>query len=204
MPILIVDEEFAQRIRNERAAHGHDRHDEVWDGTWMLMPPTDNCRQAIIAEFGAILVQILGFHRPPDIYLGINVSDRESDWLTNVRCPDFVVYLEGNPAKNCGTHYRGGPDFLVEITTPGDLTRQKLPFYASVNSREALVIDRDPWRLELYQLQNGQIAPAGQSDLTAQNVLTSSVLPLTFRLVPGTDRPQIEVVHTAGGQTWLV
>jgi len=50
----------------------------------------------------------------------------------------------------------GGPDFAVEILNPGDRTPEKLPFYASVNVRELLVVDRDPWSLELFRLCDGQ------------------------------------------------
>src|SRR5437899_2801748 len=113
--------------------------------------------------------------------------------MENHRCPDVVVYLEGNPAVDCGTHWCGGPDFLTEIMSPGDPTREKLPFYASINTREVLIVDRDPWQLELCQLQSGNLVEVGRSSLAQPDVLTSSVLPVTLRMVAGTNRPQIEI-----------
>ncbi len=109
-----------------------------------------------------------------------------------------------DPANNCHSHYCGGPDFLLEICTKDDRSRDKLPFYASVNTREVLIIDRDPWALELYQLQNGQLVKVGESSLAQPNVLTSSVLPVAFRLIPGENRPGIEVTQAGTGQTWIV
>ena len=69
--------------------------------------------------------------------------------------------------------------------------------------RELLLIDRDPWALELYRLHDGQLKLVGQSRLEQPDILQSTVLPLTFRLIPGDTRPRIEVRHTDGVQEWL-
>ncbi|MEO6809496.1 MAG: hypothetical protein ABI353_10345, partial [Isosphaeraceae bacterium] len=79
-----------------------------------------------------------------------------------------------------------------------------IPFYAQIGTRELFLVDRDPWTLELYRLDGGALVLASKSDLSQPNVLTSSVLPLTFRFVPGEGRPRIEVVHADGVQRWLV
>ena len=78
----------------------------------------------------------------------------------------------------------------------------ELDFYAKVNTREVMIVDRDPWSVELYQLQNGKMVLVGKSDPTNQVVLTSAALPLTFQLRAGTPRPTILVTHTTTGQTW--
>jgi Uma2 family endonuclease len=132
----------------------------------------------------------------------VNVTDRHPDGMENHRCPDVVLYLSANPATNYGTHWLGGPDFLVEIISEGDLAWDKLPFYAKVNTREVLIVDRDPWALELYRLAAGVLQPAGRSDLANPSVLASGVLPLTFQLQAGTPRPAIHIAHTATGQMW--
>lgn len=202
--MLVLDDFIAEWIKTDRAARGIDGHDEAWDGTWIVMPSVDDCHQELITNLATVVQFVLGWGSKHRIFPGINVSDRTEGWTWNVRCPDFAVYLQDNPAQACGTHFCGGPDFLAEIMTPGDMTRDKLPFYASVNTSEVMVIDRDPWRVELHQLQNGRMVRVGESTLARPDVLTSSVLPLTFRLIPGTDRPQIEVTHTSTGQVWLV
>ena len=83
------------------------------------------------------------------------MSDREEGWKENYRIPDMVFYSESNPAKACVTHLCGGPDFALEVVSPGDRSREKLGFYASVGTREVLLLDRKPWSLELFRLVGG-------------------------------------------------
>jgi hypothetical protein len=60
---------------------------------------------------------------------GVNLSNVSDErWRDNFRIPDVAVFLPGNPAPNCRTHWCGGPDLLVEILGPGDPARLKLPF----------------------------------------------------------------------------
>ncbi len=48
------------------------------------------------------------------------------------RVTDMLVVLPGNPIQNLDTHFVGGPDFLVEVLSPGDQALEKLPFYAVI------------------------------------------------------------------------
>jgi Uma2 family endonuclease len=138
------------------------------------------------------------------IYAGINVSDREDDWLQNYRIPDVAVVLKDSKAKACETHLCGGPEFLVEIVSPNDIAREKRPFYARIGVRELLIVDRGPWALELYRLEEGALALAGRSTVAEPEPLASLVLPLDFRLVAGASRPRIELRRTDGSQTWTI
>ena len=132
------------------------------------------------------------------------MSDREEGRQHNDPGPDVVAVLADSRAKFCGTHYCGGPDFLIEITSPYDQTRDKLPFYGKIGVRELLIVDRDEWCLELYQLQCEELQLAGKSRLEEPTLLKSGVVPLSFRLLPGEARPQIEVTHHDGAQRWMV
>jgi hypothetical protein len=91
----------------------------------------------------------------------------------------------------------------VEILSPDDKTRSKIPFYETLGVRELLLVDRDPWQLELYELQYGQLALAGQSCFTQPSPLESKVVPFQFRLIPG-PRPSIEVICLTDQRKWLV
>src|SRR5207253_305814 len=82
-------------------------------------------------------------------------------------------------ARDCGTHWCGGPDFCVEIASPGDRSRDKLAFYAGIGVRELLLVDRDPWALELFRLSAGRLEPVGRSDLSKQDALPSPVVPVS-------------------------
>jgi Uma2 family endonuclease len=180
-----------------RRENDSDGHDEVWEGLRVMAPLPNNNHQRIQGRFVAVLHAALGWDPATTIAAGVNVSDREKDWQYNYRDPDVVVYLPGNRAKDLGTHWLGGPDFLVEILSPFDRSRDKLPFYGKVGVREVLLVDRDPWGLELFVAAKkpGSMRSVGKTAMKGAP-LVSSVLPLSFALVSGKPRPQIEVVLT--------
>ena len=123
-------------------------------------------------------------------------------WQENYRVPDVVVRLEGGAAQILEAHWCGGPDFVVEVISPEDGAREKLPFYAAIGTREVLLIDRKPWAIELYTLQDGRMVPVGVSRPETGQVVTSGVVPLTFRLVTEDGQVKVEVGHPADGQMW--
>jgi Uma2 family endonuclease len=204
MATVVLDRRFAEMLREERAAAGSDRWDEVWEGTYVMAPLPNNEHQHIANRLATICEEIVGWARGALVMQGANVSDRDEGWQHNYRCPDVAVYLSGSPAKNCDTHWWGGPDFAVEIVSDDDRTRNKTPFYASVGTRELLIVERDPWRLDLLRLNDGNFVSAGVSTLPSGQILTSEALPLSFCLIGSDERPSIKVVHLASGTTWDV
>ncbi len=87
------------------------------------------------------------------------------EWTKNYRCPDVAVFLRDTQAENCDTHWRGPADFLIEITSPGDRTHEKIPFYNEIGVHELLIVNRETWTLELYQRQNDQLQKTAESHL---------------------------------------
>jgi len=202
MPILLTDPATEERMIAERESTDAHKWDEVWDGV-LVMPTQPNTEHQIIqARFLVAFASVFPTEDDGVICAGVNVSDRHPDWQENFRCPDVVVYLPDTPAINHDSHWMGGPDFLVEIISPGDLAWDKLEFYAKVNTREVLFVDRVPWCLELYRLKDGVLKLAGESNLANPAVLTSEVIPFTFQLTPGSKRPLIQLTHTTTGQIW--
>jgi len=204
MATIVLDRNLAERLREERAVAGADRWDEVWEGTYVMTPLPNTEHQQIANRLATIFEEILGWSSEAVIMPGANISDRETGWEFNYRCPDVVVFLAVGTAKDYGTHWCGGPDFAVEIRSDDDQTLDKIPFYAKVGTRELLIIDRDPWQLELLRLDNGRLVSVGVSTEATKDVINSQVLPLAFRLVSGKSRPEIEVVHPANARTWRV
>lgn len=202
MPVLVQDPSDARRIRARRRANGSDRWDEVWDGVYILMPLPNDDHQGIQSRLVTVCDVAVGLPGLGLVRAGVNVTDREDKWKKNYRCPDVVVYMKGTAAENRGSHWLGGPDFAVEVVSRQDRSREKLDFYARVNVRELLLVDRYPWALELYRLHEGELVLVGRSTADEPTVLTSEVVPLSFRLVPGEERPAIEVLHHDGVQRW--
>lgn len=203
MATVVMDRRFAEELREQRAVAGSDRWDEVWEGTYMMAPLPNIEHQELVGAIVSVLRVIVPTSRGL-VLPGTNVSDREKDWEQNYRCPDVAVYLKQNPAIMCDTHWCGGPDFAVEIVSPDDMVRDKLSFYGKVAMRELLVIDRDPWSLDLLQLSGRKLKSVGVSTGSKARALKSRVLPLKFRLVGGKLRPSIEIVRTTDDKAWRV
>jgi Uma2 family endonuclease len=201
MAMMVLDDEIAKQLIAERQASGADRYDEVWESVYMMAPLANNEHQDLQLGLAGALRNALGWASGARVQAGANVSDREDNWTENYRCPDVVVVLPAGAARDCGTHWCGGPDFCVEILSPGDRSREKLDFYSAIGVRELLLVDRAPWALELYRLTSGRLKPVKKP---TKDVFVSQVAPVTFRLLPSTPRQQIEVTHRDGVQRWLV
>jgi Uma2 family endonuclease len=204
MKLMVLDPELTRELIRERRRLGIDFLDEVWDGVYVMSPEADIEHQKIGTRFASALDQALAGLPSADVFARVNVSDRSVNWRRNFRVPDVAVFLPGNPAQARGTHWFGGPDFAAEIISRHDRSRKKLAFYAKVGVRELLLVDRKPWALELYRLQNGVLNLVGQLNPGDPGMLTSQVLPVTFRLLAGSPRPQIEVTRSSGAQQWLI
>ncbi len=204
MVVLLNDPHLQRQLMRRRRAWGADRYDEVWDGVYVMNAMPNNQHQDFVMCLASIcqfLIFDAGLGR---VHPGCNVTDRTAKWRQNYRCPDVAVFLNGTTAIDKGSHWLGGPDFAVEIVSPQDRSREKLDFYAKVGTRELLIVDRQPWSLELYRLTAGTLALVGRSTLDQPDLLTTETPPVTWRLVPGEDRPMIEAIHINGTPRWLV
>jgi Uma2 family endonuclease len=204
MATLITDPDLERQVRAQRAEWGGDRHDEVWEGTYMMNPMPKPEHARIQFRLATSIQAVLGSSSLAEVLTELNVSDRLEDWTKNYRCPDIAVMFPGGRARECDAHYLGGPDFVVEIISPNDRSRQKIEFYEQIGVRELLLVDRDPWALELYRLTEGALELVGRSTVGDSAVLSSDVLPVTFQLIAAAPRPQIHLKHRDGVQQWLV
>jgi Uma2 family endonuclease len=204
MDTLIVDPRVSQRLIEERRAHGADRFDEVWDGVYIMAPAPNDEHQDLSGGFTEVLRTVidrrgLGKTRP-----SINLASDPDDWENDYRLPDVTVYFKDSMADCQGTYWSGPPNFVVEISSLWDKTREKLDFYANIGAREALLVDRDPWQLEIYRLQGESLTLVASVTPGDVNAIESDVLPLRFRLIPGEPRPTIEIFATDLKKSWIV
>ena len=204
MAVLVFDRATQKALIRQRSAPKSNHHDEVWNAVHIVSPDPDNEHFDVSAELIHVVIMALPDRKGVRIQGGGNITDREDDWTKNYRCPDMCVFFPGNPARDMGTHWIGGPDFAVEILSPNDRARKKFGFYAKVGVRELLLIGRKPWLLELYRLADGDLKLVGKSSPKSPESLTSLVLPVSFRLIVGDPRPTIEVTQTTDARQWLI
>ncbi len=202
MAIMVLDPYVEEQILAERRGFDGSQYDEVWEGVYIVTPLPNNEHQRLVNKLCVILSEAVEAKELGDVFSGVNLSDRDEGWDKNFREPDVAVFLRNGRAIDRGTHWQGAADFLVEIISPGERTRDKIPFYSSIGVVELLIVDRDPWSLELYRHENGQLTKVGQSTLAAPDVLETRTVGLTFRLLPAETRPQIQVTHPASGRQW--
>ena len=204
MDTLIVDPRVSERLIEERRARGADRFDEVWEGVYVMAPAPNDEHQDLAGGFTEVLRTVidrrgLGTTRP-----GINLASDPVDWEHDYRVPDIAVFLNDTAAVCHGAFWSGPPDFLIEIVSPFDKTRDKLDFYSRIETRELLVVDRDPWQLQLYRRQGGALEVVSAVQPGDSAAIRSEVLPIEFRLVAGDPRPTIEITAIELDRSWTV
>ena len=205
MAVMVLNKELADEILEGR--NGFDRPnrgEEVWDEVTYIMPEANVEHDDIAGFFYRVFWAVFGIDERNRIQFRVNLSDRTVGWKSNYRVPDTMVFLAGNPAKLCGTHYCGGPDLALEVLSPDDKSREKLDFYALIGTREVIILDRDPWQLELYQLDQGEMKLAGTIEPGDGKKLSSRVGPIEYQLISSQPRPKVKIVHTKTGQEWVV
>lgn len=190
MVAVINDPMMEEMLIRERREKGLDKFDEVWEGVYMTSPIANNEHQWLMLKLAQIVSEAIA----PDalVYPGVNVSDRE-DWTHNYRVPDVAVFLKSNPAEDRETFMLGGPDLAIEILSPGDRAFEKLDFYASVKTREVMIIGRYPWQIDLFRLDGRGLKHVGNITPGDSVVLETRVVGLNWKLLSGEKRPGIEI-----------
>jgi Uma2 family endonuclease len=202
MATIIHDAELERRLQSERAACGADRYDEVWEGVYVMAPMPNDEHQMIVNALTSILQDVIGWPGLGQVRPGVNVSNRVENWQQNYRVPDVAVFLNGTKAVNHSAFWLGGPDLAVDVISPGDQTREKLGFYANVSTREVLVIDRDPWQLELYRLTEQGMRLVSTASAEGPASIGCETVCIECKLIHGKERPRMQVIHRDSGRDW--
>ncbi len=179
--VLVLDSLHGDAMIQERKRLRLDRHDEVWEGTYVMSPNPRIEHQELVSDLDRIFNDILKPTGLGKSYPGVNVSDRREGWEHNYRIPDVAVVFAASRAVNLGTHFLNGPDFLVEIESPGDDTEEKVPFYSQIGVRELLIIHRDNRTLRLLRHDGQELVLVQPVAFEGKQWLVSEVLPLAFR-----------------------
>lgn len=178
--VLIHDPQQARNFIRSRQKWEVDKYDEVWEGVYVVPPLARNPHQGLVGGMSAILFNVIQLEGLGIVLPGANVSDRRENWEHNYRCPDLVVVLKDSLAVDCTTHWFGGPDFLVEVLSPGDASEKKIPFYAQIRVRELLIIHPDTREMQLYRHDGTDLVLTEPSDFRGSKWLVSQVIPITL------------------------
>jgi Uma2 family endonuclease len=204
MDTLILDPQQSQRLLADRHARGLDRFDEVWEGVYVMAPAPNDEHQQVTTRLSCPFLDVVEDAGLGTVRIGVNLAADPVDWQHDYRVPDLAVFLNDSPAVCHGAFWSGPPDFVVEIISPFDKTREKLDFYSRLGTRELLIVDRDPWRLELYRLQSGTLAKIQTVAPGDAGLIQSDVLPLGLRLIASQPRPTIEIVASNSERRWTI
>jgi Uma2 family endonuclease len=137
---------------SERRRTGIDRYDEMWEGILHMTPAPSVEHQRILDELIAFLGPLLQRSARGTLRSGINVFN-EASKATDYRIPDLSFVAAGRAYVLAADGTRGGgPDAVIEVRSPDDETYEKFAFYAAIEVREIIVIDRDTKRPEIYRL----------------------------------------------------
>jgi len=119
-----------QALLERRRHTGADRHDEVWEGIYHMIPAA-SITHSLVAQQLAVLLDA------PARANGLVVSAEFNLGSPNdFRVPDLGVHDEPRPGTWVPT-----ATIAVEILSPEDETREKLPFYAAHKVAELLIVD---------------------------------------------------------------
>ena len=194
--VRVYDRLLAQALVEARQERGLDRNDEVWEGVYVVPPLANNPHQRLVGGLTAVFHGVIQLPGRGQVLPGANISDRGSNWETDFRCPDVVLVLNGGRAVDCTTHWMGGPDFLVEVQSPGDETEAKLGFYSRIQVRELLIVHRDTRILRLYRHNGQSLISVEPTVFQGGKWLVSEVIPLAFRRRIVRGQPVTEVRRT--------
>jgi Uma2 family endonuclease len=133
---------------DDRRQSGCDRLDEVWAGVPHIVPPPSLFHQDFEYELEQALRPIAArrglrtYHNAALVVPGTGWSD--------YRVPDLVV---AHPAQLSERAVEGCAELVVEILSPRDESRDKLPFYAGRGVREVWLVDPYTRQADVFTLR---------------------------------------------------
>jgi Uma2 family endonuclease len=174
--------ELPPGLLDERRRTGCDRLDEVWAGVPHLVPPPSISHQ----DFEYALEQALraiAARRGLRTLHNIALAVPGTGW-TDYRIPDLCV---AHPVQLSEHALEGRAELVVEILSPRDESRDKLPFYAGRGVREVWLIDPATREVEVFALRSRSYERAPAID----GATHAPALAVALRVVAG---PRLQLV----------
>jgi len=141
-----------EALLDQRRRTGTDRHDEVWEGVYHMIPVAGIVHSLVAAQLAVLLdapARASGLVVGTEFNLGVK---------DNYRVPDLGVHRNPQPAVWVPT-----AAIAVEILSPDDDTWKKLPFYAQHEVDELLIVDPADRSVTWLALREGEYLPIEHS-----------------------------------------
>jgi Uma2 family endonuclease len=157
MRAVVLDPPTAglEELLERRRRSGLDRFDEVWGGVLHLVPAPNYEHASVEAQLSMILgpaARLAGM-----TMIGqSNLGEGEHDF----RVTDGALHRPGAS----GTWHPTAA-LVIEIVSPGDESWEKLPFYASHQVDEVLIVDPAKRSVDWLALRDGEYRPIERSGL---------------------------------------
>jgi Uma2 family endonuclease len=129
-----------------RRKAGADRHDEVWNGVLHMAPAPTHGHGRLQWQLAVVLGPLAtaaGLEATGEINIGAGAHD--------YRVPDGALHRPG-----AGGLWHPTAALVIEILSPDDETRDKLPFYAAHAVDELLIVDPAERQIEWLALRDGE------------------------------------------------
>ncbi|HUB73372.1 MAG TPA: Uma2 family endonuclease [Solirubrobacteraceae bacterium] len=155
MPTLILDPAPHQleELMEQRRRWGADRHDEVWEGVYHMVPGPGMPHSRTVQQLSVLLdapARRTGLYVSSEFNVGYGKED--------FRVPDLGVHRE----ERSGTWVPTAA-IVVEVLSPTDEAWQKLPFYAAHEVDELLFVDPAERTVAWLALHDGEYSHVERS-----------------------------------------
>ncbi len=139
-----------------RRALGQDLYDEVWEGEYHVAPAGSLRHGDVQGQ----LIEILG---PPSRRAGLHrVGPGNIGWINDYRVPD-IAFLR---RREVAVRTRSAA-IVVEVVSPRDESRAKLPFFFRIGVEEVLIVDPETRTVEWFARGGDAFEPADGSAILA-------------------------------------
>jgi Uma2 family endonuclease len=147
--------ELEALIERRRQA-GVDRFDEVWQGVLHMVPAPSLEHARIAQQLGLLIEAPARAAGLIAVASGFNLGESKDDF----RVPDGGLHRPGAAGV-----WHATAALVIEILSPGDETRQKLPYYAARGVDEVMLVDPAERTVTWLALRDGEYAPVERSGL---------------------------------------
>jgi Uma2 family endonuclease len=143
-------------LLERRRVAGVDRLDEVWEGVLHMVPGPSHEHAHLSQQLAELLGPLARAAGLEPTLSDFNIGESEQDF----RVPDGGLHRPGASGV-----WHATAAAVVEILSPGDESREKLPFYAAHDVDEVLLVDPATRTVTWLALQGGEYAPVRRSGL---------------------------------------